>query len=278
MAKKTTTKAKTKTAKKPTSTKRTKQPVTLLRTLYRLTLIGSILAIVVTWAFMAATYFSWTVRYLTTNPLADSQDASLVSAERILMDIDLRVLLAVLLGVSAVYSLLLLTRWRSSYEKAMTKRVYVWRWVYLAVTMGLLTSVVAMLSGISDVAVLKLISGIVVIGFGLAWLSERQNEKARKFVPSAYILSVLAVFLPWLLILFTTLATTLYGFESLAGHVYAVQGIVLIGLVLLFANLWLSNRRRSAWKDYAVVERNYILIAYGLQFVSVAVLIAGFTN
>lgn len=297
MAKKTTTtRGKTKTAKKTAAPKKpakstskkavkaapaAKRTVKLQLTpvlLQKISLAAHALLAVLTVALMAPVVFPLTLGYLTKDTLLSNEATVFVPAERIQFDLELRWALFALMVFAAIYSLLLLTRWRKSYDKALAGRVHFWRWVYLAVNFMLLTGMAALLSGVYDVLALKLISGLTAAAMAFAWISERQNEKASRPVVSAYVLGLASLLAPWVMIGGYTLATTVYGLERLPWFVYALEGTVLVGAVLTFVNLWMSNVRAKRFADYVSVERGYLVVNALVNVASAVILIVGLSR
>lgn len=226
-------------------------------------------------ALMAPAVFPVTLSYLTRDALLSTDNTVFVPAERVQWDIDLRWVLVGLLVFGALYSLLLLTRWRGTYEKAQNGRIWFWRWVYLALSFALMVEMVAVLTGIYDVFTVKLLGALTGAGFALAWLSERQNEKSKQRVLSAYVLGAVSVLIPLKIIGWHALSTTVYGLVRLPWYVYAAQAAVALGTILIFVSLWLSNTRRRRSADYRVVERNYLTLTLLTQAAFAIVLIVG---
>lgn len=285
---KTTTKprAKTKkTVKKAAAPKRVSTKTTLgfkfqlsATLLHKLTIGGNVVLAGLVVALMSPAVFPINLSYLTKDALLSTDSTVFVPAERLQWDVDLRWILVGLLAFGAVYSLVLLTRWSKSYDKAQTGRVWLWRWVYLALSTAVAVEIVAILTGIFDMFTLKLLGALTGAGYALAWLSERQNEKARRPVISAFALGLVSVLIPWTIIGGHALATTIYGLERLPWFVYAAQASVGLGVILTFVNLAMSNARHKSFTSYAVVERNYLTLALLSQVALAVVLIVGLSK
>jgi hypothetical protein len=246
--------------------------------LHKLTIVVSLALAGLAAALMSPVILPMTVSYLTKDVLLSVISTVFVPAERILWEVDLRWALIGLLLLGAFYSLALLSRWRTVYDKALQGRVWHWRWAYLALALGLLVAMVAALTGIYDWFTLKLIGALTAAGFGFAWLSERQNEKGRGRAVAAYWLGLASVLLPWKFIVCHALFTTLYGLERLPWHAYAAQAVVLLGLILIFVNLRLSNVRSRRLPDYPAAERNYLAVTLLTQVAFATILIVGFAE
>lgn len=227
---------------------------------------------------MAPAIYPLSLGYVTDNLLSSTDTQTvLVPASRVILDYDIRWELLALLAVAFVYSLLVITRWRKGYEKAQDKgRIYLWRWVYLGVSGALIIKLAGVVNGVDDLVALKLSAALMLLAMGFAWLSERQNEKARKPVWSAFLLLALSGFLSFSMIVASMIGTAIYGMVSLPAHAYMVGGLALVNFLLIGMTLKFSNKRTGRWKDYAYVEQWYS-IASALSIIAIAgVLITAF--
>lgn len=225
---------------------------------------------------MAPALYSLSLSYVTKDAVLSSKETIFAPAERVMVDVDIRWLFVGLLVPGIIYSLLLLTRWRPAYEKAVQGRIYLWRWVYLGVVMAMMLKLASVVSGVEDILVLKTTAALVFLGAAFAWFSERQNEKVRQPVQSAFVLFLLANLLAWGPLLGSLLGTLLYGLVRLPWYAYALSAVVVLSFVGLAVNLYLSNKQSGKWKTYTFVERNYVLIALLSQLAFVAIAILGF--
>lgn len=210
---------------------------------------------------MKDTSYQLTLGHLTKDALASQNGPTVLApASRILLEVPLRVLVSVVLGISALGMLLMGTRFKAANEKAVKKNVVPARWIYFAVTFALMTEVLALLSGINDLAILKLIAGVVVAAKLLDWHSEQMNKGAKKPTWFTFGLSALLNALPWLVILVSVIGTTVFGMERLAWYVYALYAAALGSLIALALNMRNQFRRTGKSKDYVFIDRNYLLI------------------
>lgn len=267
------TKAKTKTTKKTTAAKasvKTSQVkastkvvnVLKLRSLHMMSAGVFILLAIVAGLFMGNDSHQLTIGYLSKDILAADPN-TLAPAVRSLMDVEVRWLLVVIMLLSAVVPLLYLTSWEQKYVQAVTKtRTVSWRWFDFAVTAALMVEVVALLSGITDIAVLKLIAGLIALSLGLGWIAERQNNATDQPAWAAYMASLVAGVLPWLPIAVAAVATVIYGSAWSPWYVYALYAVTIAGS-LGIASIQYKDYQRSkpAWQqNYLIVERNYLVV------------------
>jgi hypothetical protein len=283
-----TTKAKTKTTNKTSAAKTTtkatqaKAPaktvnVLKLRSLHMTSAGVFILLAILAGMFMKSDSYQLTIGYLTKDILAADQTV-LAPAIRSVYDVQVRWLLVVILVLSAVLPLLYLTSWEKKYTQAVTKsRTVVWRWIDFAVTAALMVETVALLSGVQDIVVLKLIAGLIALSLGLGWIAERQNNGATKPAWAVYTAGVVAGVLPWILIAVSAIATVVYGSAWSPWYVYALYAVTVAGSAALACIQFANYRRRiAAWQqNYLVVERNYLAVNLLTKAAFAIVLITG---
>lgn len=266
MAKKKPTRKNTKSAavtkKKPAVNKRvTDIVITKTLNIHKLSIAVWLALGVAIVLLMAPVFHPVSLSFVTRDVILSSVGQNvLVPAERVLFDVDLRWLLGGLLAVPAIYSLLVSTRWKDSYEKAQKARIYMWRWVFFALTGAFMLKIAGLISGVEDLMALKLGESLFVFAMGFAWLSERQNEQAAVPVGSAYVMAWLSGLLAFGAVIASIIGTFIFGQVNLPWHAYALDAIVLFGFILMMLNLRLSNKKLGYAKDYAMVERNYVLI------------------
>lgn len=211
--------------------------------------------------------YQLTLGYITKDELA----GGLAPAVQGIYDIEIRWLVAATLLISAVFPVLYLTRRKNRYTNFVTNtRMLPCRWADFAITGALMTAVAALLSGVSDIPTLELIGGLVVATAALSVITERQNNTVSKPVRSAYYTSLFTGLLPWLLIAAYAVASVIYG-TSRDWYVYALYAAVLGGFVLQARNLYKQVRGAN----YLMTERNYVVISMLTKAAFTIVLIAG---
>lgn len=267
-----------KTTVRKTSVSRVKTASPIIgktRNLHKLNLVLQLMLAGMVVFMMNPLYHVLSLSHVTNDALLSVNETVFVPAEKVLFDFDLRWLLLAMIAASAIYSLLLLSRWRTSYEKAQTGRIYMWRWVFFAVTASIMVSVAAVLSGIEDLFTLKMAGWLMIFAMGLAWLSEVQHEKAGRPTGAPFWLALLSGLAAMSAAIGSLVGTTLFGMVRFPWYVYAVNAVVLLSFLFVLLNLRLVNRRAGQSNDYPFAERNYVLIFMLSQLVITAVAIAG---
>lgn len=218
---------------------------------------------------MNPTAYQFFTGLLTKNPLT----GGLAPAVHVVWDIELRWIVVATLLISVIIPLLAATRNRKKYETALDNKVMLWRWVDTAVVGSLIVSTVALLSGVQDIMTLVLIGGFVVISSVLGYMSEKQNANADKSYRGAYTLGLVAALMPWLLIAVYALGTPVWGQTQNIWAVYALY----FTTVICFGGVSLAQRAYIDRKaNYEVTEQRYQLYMLLAKVAFVALLVLGF--
>lgn len=280
-AKKSTSKAKTKTTKAVKTTKKTvsakvtkkvyQSKQVNLKNINLVSTLAFLVLAAVAGYLMNSTTYQLTVNYLT----SDAVNQAIAPAYRHLHDLELRWLLVGTLLLSAVVPLLHLTKRKVAYQNYLRYKVMPWRWVEQGILSALVVTVVALLVGFQDVTTLKLFA-VAVLGISfLGWCAEREyvtnKAAALKFHLVGAISSVLVV-----LYLGTALiATMVYGQVRASWYVYAAFATLALTLLLNSLNQNSQFRGGKNSKNYELVEQSYLVIGLVSKVALAAILIAG---
>ncbi|MBI3624022.1 heliorhodopsin HeR [Candidatus Saccharibacteria bacterium] len=246
-----------------------------LRRLYNFSMVLYVTMAIVAAAVMNKVSYQLTVSHLAKDELASQKSAVLVPGTHALFDLRVRLAVVIILLLSAIVPSLYTSRWQKRYQAGLRKQVLPWRWVDIGVTSALMVEVIAIVSGVQDIAALKILAGLMIIMSVLGWLAERAMNEAKKLVKPLLITGLVAGLLPWLLIAVYALATPFYGAVRAAWYVYALYGSSLVGFGLLMLNEWQQSHKRKQWKDYRFVEYNYAIINLVNRVAFAAILIVG---
>ena len=188
-----------------------------------------------------------------------NQPTSLTPGVDFLWAIDIKYLLATVLGLTAISSLLLSTVLFKRYEESIKSSVSSLRWILFGLVNAVMIEVVSFMSGVQDLSTLKLVGLMVVMASVFGWLAERENKdvKGVKVVGMwAFVLSLLLAHLP---IFISLVSTTLIAGERFSWYVYALVAT----LVLFWASNVVNMRRSFYLKDkyqYVTFENWYVRI------------------
>jgi hypothetical protein len=134
------------------------------------------------------------------------------------------------------------------------------RWFEYSLSASLMVVLIAMLTGISDIAALIGIFGAnaAMILFGL--LMENVNRSRQPVYWTPYLLGCLAGAVPWIAI-----AVQIAGSEAETGSVPTFVFAIFVSLFVLFnsfaVNMLLQYRRVGRWRSYLFGERGYLVLS-----------------
>jgi hypothetical protein len=228
---------------------------------------------------MNSASYAVTLSYLARDALASQGGATVLApASRPLVEVAPRVIVPIILGISALHMLLIKTRLKKNYEKGVKDGVWLFRWIHLAIT-GLLTiELVGLMSGVTDLFTLKLMGGLIIIWALSGWATERQVKDAKKPAQLTYNIGLLAHILAAVPIAASAFLTSLYGLERLGWHLYTLYAVFVISGILLAITQYRHFRQKGSSKDYQLVERNYLAIDLLTKTAFAVILIVAFQN
>ena len=133
------------------------------------------------------------------------------------------------------------------------------RWIEYAVSSSIMIVLIAMITGVSDIAALIAIFGVnaCMIFFGL--LLEKYESPGR---PSwlSFWFGTFAGIIPWIIIVIYVWSPGLDGAKP-PTFVYAIIFSLFVLFNVFAVNMWLQYRQIGPWRDYLVGEKAYILLS-----------------
>ncbi len=224
---------------------------------------------------MTTAAYTLSVGYLTKDELASRTSTVFAPGSQAVWDVEVRWALIVSLGILALLSLLFAARLRNRYQAQVESGVSTLRWLSIGVMLVLFTEIIAVLSGMQDIVLIKLTGGLMALYAVLAWLTERRHA-AKLSSKASYIAAAVSGLLPLIAIAVYAVNTHVYGEVRYAWYVYALQATLALGL-FKFAN----NQRRQItlkknWAENYIVERSYISAQLLLAIVFAGVVLVGF--
>lgn len=129
------------------------------------------------------------------------------------------------------------------------------RWIEYSLSASLMIVIIAMLTGISDVAALVALFGVnaAMILFGMAQEHAEQPGEGRML---PFWLGCIAGAVPWIAI-----GVYLAGPASPPGFVYGIYFSLFAFFNIFALNMWLQYRRAGPWRNYLFGESVYILLS-----------------
>jgi hypothetical protein len=201
--------------------------------------------------------------YQAKDALASSESGTtvLASATTHLFDINMTYLVAAALLVAAIAHALAAFVMRKRYEEDLSKDRNTLRWVSYMVADVLLISVVALVCGVRELAVLVAIAGLA-IGANAILLAVERAAKAPQWL--LFWIAVAAGALPWIVIALYLWAAGMYD-GLIPGYAYALFGTTLALFGAFAVNAYLLMKRTGQWKQYIHGERVYLILGLVLH-------------
>lgn len=231
--------------------------------------VSAVLA-VVSATLLATTNVSLWLSYMARDILAPGEKVVLSPAFKEVFSVEARYILAGIFALGAIFSVLLATKLKSSYEKTIKSKVSGYKWLFVGLMAAFLFEFVNMLAGISDVMVLKVVGGLIFISSLACWMAERENNGADKKKWLAFIIAVFAGIGAWFPLMGSFFGTAVYGMERFTWAVYALAGTLFVSFILYALNQYYYLSNRKGWKEYTLIERNHLainlatIVAFGL--------------
>lgn len=184
----------------------------------------------------------------------------LVAATRHLFDINMVVIVAVFLLISAVFHGLIATYAKSKYEQQVSHGVNKLRWIDYGLSASVMLVAVAMISGVYDLASLMMIFVLVVLLHVFGYFLETQKSAAVEARRNSLKGLLVAGGTVWLAIAIYVKAAVIYG-VGLPRYVYYIDGSIFVITLGLAFNTYKSFKRTGRWSDYLYGEQAYMLLS-----------------
>jgi hypothetical protein len=185
----------------------------------------------------------------------------LASEPRALFDLRIGPLVAAFLLISAAAHLLLVSpgiyRW---YARNLQRGINHARWIEYSISSSLMIVVIAMLTGIYDVAALLGLFGVNAAMILFGWMMELHNQTTERTNWISFWFGCLAGAIPWVAIgIYLVGAAT--GPGGPPTFVYWIYGSMFVFFNIFAVNMALQYRGVGRWRDYLYGERAYIVLS-----------------
>lgn len=136
------------------------------------------------------------------------------------------------------------------------------RWVEYALSSTLMIVLIALVTGITDLAALIAISFVNASMILFGWIMEMVNPADRKAWWTPFWFGCIAGAAPWIAIaVYLAVNVSRAGAEQPPGFVYGIIFSLFIFFNTFALNQWLQYRRIGKWADYLRGERTYIVLS-----------------
>ena len=178
-----------------------------------------------------------------------------------LLDAPIGLTVAIFLGLSAFFHFLVASpQFFARYSAGIEKQHNYFRWVEYSISSSVMIVLIALITGVSDVAALIGLFGVNASMILFGWLQEKYETPGNGgWLP--FIFGCIAGIVPWLAILFYNLSIGGPADTSAPAFVY---GIV-ISIFLFFNSFalvqWLQYKKAGKWSEYILGEKTYITLS-----------------
>jgi hypothetical protein len=143
------------------------------------------------------------------------------------------------------------------YQAQLRKGRNPFRWLEYSLSASIMVVLIAMLTGIDDVAALAALIGVNASMIGFGWMQERYEAPGSGLGP--FWIGCAAGSVPWIAIGIYLVGP---GADQHApGFVYGIFFSLFVLFNCFAVNQWLQYRRVGRWSDYLVGERAYITLS-----------------
>lgn len=203
---------------------------------------------------LLATDFALPVRagYLAGPPGPDARSQVVT-----LFDVRFAWAIAAFFALSALAHFLVAGPRAASYREQLLRHRNPYRWIEYSLSASLMIVLIAMLSGIDDVAALVALFGVNAAMIGFGWMQERYEEPGGSLGP--FWIGCLVGIVPWLAIGVYLLGPG--ADQHPPGFVYGIFFSLFVFFNCFAVNQWLQYRQIGKWADYLTGERTYIVLS-----------------
>ena len=165
---------------------------------------------------------------------------------------------AIFLLLSAVFHLLIsLPGFFVRYRNGLTQSRNYFRWVEYSLSSSVMIVLIAMLTGISDIAALIALFGVNASMIFFGSLQEKYERPGGSLLP--FWLGSVAGAIPWIAIGFYLF--TPGSAAQPPGFVYGIFFSLFVFFNVFALNMWLQYRQVGRWSNYLHGERAYVLLS-----------------
>ena len=210
--------------------------------------LGQAIAVVV-----LATDFAITI----TQSLPTGPPGSAIASPEGVFDLPIGVAIATFLVLACLDHLLTATALRRTYERDLRSGINRFRWVEYSFSATIMVVLIALYSGVVDIAALIGIIGANVAMILFGWLQESANppgSTTRTMKPFWF--GCVAGAAPWVAIGYNLVAA-----EEVPGFVVGIFVSLFIFFNSFALNQWLQYRQVGPWRSYAFGEKAYLVLS-----------------
>jgi len=136
------------------------------------------------------------------------------------------------------------------------------RWVEYSISSTLMIVLIAMVTGLNDLAALIGIAGANVSMILFGWIMEVANEPGKRVWWTPFWFGCIAGITPWAaLVAYLVFNLSQEGSQGPPGFVYGILVSIFVFFNIFALNQWLQYRKVGRWRDYLYGETVYIVLS-----------------
>jgi hypothetical protein len=178
-----------------------------------------------------------------------------------LLDAPIGLTVAIFLGLSAFFHFLVASpQFFGRYSAGLAQQRNYFRWVEYSMSSSVMIVLIALITGVSDVAAIVAIFGANAAMILFGWLQEKYETPGNGgWLP--FIFGCIAGIVPWLGLLFYVLSIGGPADTSAPAFVYGIVISIFIFFNSFALVQWLQYKKVGKWSDYLRGERTYITLS-----------------
>lgn len=171
-------------------------------------------------------------------------------------------LVALFLLISAIAHFTLASPWGFPwYVKNLKRHINFLRWYEYAISSSIMIVVIAMLTGVQELAFLIALFAINAFMNLFGLMMELHNQTTEKTNWTSYFFGVFAGLIPWIVIGIYLGAATIASEGQIPDFVYYIYISIAFFFNIFAINMVLQYKQIGKWKDYLYGERFYIILS-----------------
>lgn len=208
--------------------------------------------------FVLSSDFSLPVQSSFLHYVAETE--TLAPVTETLVNLRIGPLVALFLLISAIAHFTLASPWGFHwYARNLEKGINYARWYEYSLSASLMIVLIAMLSGIFDIASLILLFALTATMNLFGLIMELHNQTTKQTDWTSYIFGCFAGLVPWIAIAIYFVGSASTG--EMPTFVYFILGSLFVLFFSFAVNMFLQYKRIGPWKDYLFGESMYVLLS-----------------
>jgi hypothetical protein len=178
-----------------------------------------------------------------------------------LLDAPIGLTVAIFLGLSAFFHFLVASpQFFARYSAGIEQQHNYFRWVEYSISSSVMIVLIALITGVSDVAAIVAIFGANAAMILFGWLQEKYETPGNGgWLP--FIFGCIAGIVPWLGLLFYVLSIGGPADTSAPAFVYGIVISIFIFFNSFALVQWLQYKKAGKWGEYIRGEKSYITLS-----------------